>query len=40
VLERDQMKIKTLYTYCEQVDRRGKDYKQTFTVEKALEKEI
>jgi hypothetical protein len=27
VFECDQVKIKTLYTYCEQVDRRRKDYK-------------
>jgi hypothetical protein len=26
VFECDQVKIKPLYTYCEQVDRRGKDY--------------
>jgi hypothetical protein len=26
VSECDQVKIKTLYTYCEQVGRRGKDY--------------
>jgi hypothetical protein len=26
VFECDQVKIKTLYTYCEQVGRRGKDY--------------
>jgi hypothetical protein len=31
VFQCDQVKIKTLYTYCEQVGRRGKDYetKQT-----------
>jgi hypothetical protein len=26
VFECDQVKIQTLYTYCEQVGRRGKDY--------------
>jgi hypothetical protein len=26
VFERDQEKIKALYTYCEQASRRGKDY--------------
>jgi hypothetical protein len=26
VFECDQVKLKTLYTYCEQVGRRGKDY--------------
>jgi hypothetical protein len=26
VFEREQVEIKTLYTYCEQVGRRGKDY--------------
>jgi hypothetical protein len=28
VFERDQVKTKTLYTYCEQVGRRGKDYEK------------
>jgi hypothetical protein len=32
VFERDQVKIKTLCTYCEQVGRRGKDYETKHSI--------
>jgi hypothetical protein len=36
VSECDQVKIKTLYTYCEQVGRRGRDYELSVLYIKAV----
>jgi hypothetical protein len=40
VFECDKVKIKTLYTCCEQIGRRGKDYEMKLIVDTFLEFEL